>query len=248
MGVLEHPDLPEPADGSVLWRYLDVAKYLDLLHRRALWLSRVDCFGDPFEGHYSIAALEAVRLLWDERDLGSDVTFLPEEGVMSESILRQMAAFIRRTSYVNCWHMSEGESAALWSQYADGHGIAIVSSPERIRRSLQGETRALYLGVVEYVDFDTASWDGSNVLTNLLRKRLSFRHEEEVRLINLRPSEERSGPSPVGLHASVDLVELIDRVVVAPTAPAWYLEVVEEISRRFDLNCVVTQSRLAERP
>lgn len=45
-----HPNLVKPEPSAKLWRYTDFAKFLFLLERRALWFSRLDTLGDPYEG------------------------------------------------------------------------------------------------------------------------------------------------------------------------------------------------------
>ena len=48
---LEHPCFPQPEDDSVrIWRYLDLAKFIWLLEKQQLYLSRLDSLNDPFEG------------------------------------------------------------------------------------------------------------------------------------------------------------------------------------------------------
>jgi hypothetical protein len=36
-----------------LWRYMDLAKFVWMLQRRALYFCRLDALGDPYEGHYT---------------------------------------------------------------------------------------------------------------------------------------------------------------------------------------------------
>ena len=52
----QHKSFPQPPDPSIsVWRYMDLAKLMWLLQRRALYFSRLDKLGDPFEGHYTKA-------------------------------------------------------------------------------------------------------------------------------------------------------------------------------------------------
>ena len=44
-------ELP-PAE-AILWRYIDMTKFLSLLHSKALFFVRSDKLGDPFEGSFS---------------------------------------------------------------------------------------------------------------------------------------------------------------------------------------------------
>jgi hypothetical protein len=50
-------DEPSPSDS--LWRYLDLAKYISLLHHPALYFYRADKFSDPFEGAMGDKAMKS---------------------------------------------------------------------------------------------------------------------------------------------------------------------------------------------
>ena len=57
-----HPRLPDTDDpDTVLWRYVDVYKWLDLLQTSELHLTRVDQMEDPWEGSYSEASIATHR-------------------------------------------------------------------------------------------------------------------------------------------------------------------------------------------
>ena len=49
-GLSATSELRYPGDDAVLWRYMDFAKFVDLLVSRTLWFSRVDRLGDSREG------------------------------------------------------------------------------------------------------------------------------------------------------------------------------------------------------
>jgi len=58
----EHPCIEKPTDENAkIWRYLDFAKFMSLLHRQALFFCRADKLSDPFEGSFSKANLELRR-------------------------------------------------------------------------------------------------------------------------------------------------------------------------------------------
>jgi len=77
-----------------IWRYMDLSKLLSLLDTRALFFCRVDRLGDPFEATTPRA---------------SPVTRLPE-----------FDRYRRENAVVNCWHVNEHESAAMWRLYLSG--------------------------------------------------------------------------------------------------------------------------------
>lgn len=245
MPVEPHPAVTPPADDAVLWRYMNLAKYLDLLQRAALWLARADQLGDPFEGHFTDAAVKASRTLWEAENLDPDI-LSRDDGTVSPTALRRIGQIASQVSLINCWHNNAYESAALWSQYADTHGLAIVSTTKRLQQALEKSDKKLALSCVRYIDFDTEVDQAPvNLVRNITQKRRSFEHEHEVRLIFMQGGSDNP---PMGMHAEVDLDTLIERVVVSPYAAEWYREVVTNVSRHYGIQCEVATSRLAERP
>jgi hypothetical protein len=81
-----------------------------------------------------------------------------------------------------------------------------------------------------------------------LHKRRSFAHEQELRalvwlLVNL-DTDTKVAP-PEGVSVRVDLVQLIRKVYVSPSAGAWYVDVVTALLEKFGYAAMpVTQSRL----
>jgi hypothetical protein len=115
---LDHPVVAPPDDPrATLWRYMDFTKFVDLLARRALWFSRADLLGDPWEGTYTRANLKK-RL--------AQIGAVAEP---SDEVLRRNLIATERSIYVNCWHMNEGESAAMWKLYLSAReGVAVQST------------------------------------------------------------------------------------------------------------------------
>jgi hypothetical protein len=86
--------------------------------------------------------------------------------------------------FVNSWHMSEGESLAMWKLYdPSGQGIAVVSTFERLRKSLESAPETVHIGCVAYVDYQTEEkWLG-NLLDPVIHKHRAFSHESEIRAV-----------------------------------------------------------------
>jgi hypothetical protein len=102
----EHPvfDPPEDRDASI-WRYVDFTKLVSFLERRRLFFARTDTFSDEFEGSTSRFNIEARPRLYAE---------IPPEQLAS---IAQTTAEFRRWTFINCWNLSEHESAAFWGLY-----------------------------------------------------------------------------------------------------------------------------------
>ena len=54
--------LPEDPD-TIVWKYLDLSKFLDLLLSKKLFMSRSDKFEDQYEGTFSEPTFEEIKKL-----------------------------------------------------------------------------------------------------------------------------------------------------------------------------------------
>lgn len=237
----EHPFFlrPENPDATI-WRYLNFTKFVALLASRALWFSRADLLGDRFEG--SLAAANVI-----ERGDSSDAApFGPD---------------FLRVVYVNCWHLAEHESAAMWSQYSGSEGVAICSTYRRLTAALNGPLNEIvFVGRVQYLDYAAELVPADNAFGPFLTKRQSFEHEQELRAMfmsALPPLVINSGSGATrvmtqepleGIEVPVDLNALVAAVRVVPDAPTWFIDLVGDVMRRFDLDLVVQRSSLDGEP
>jgi hypothetical protein len=108
-------------DDTVLWRYLSLARFMDLLEHRALWFSRMDQFEDPLEGIFTDAELEQMASLSVSSALPI-LGFSRAAGTVkgdTQSFLR-IIAMIRVSHFVSCWREGPHESMAMWDIYGKG--------------------------------------------------------------------------------------------------------------------------------
>jgi hypothetical protein len=226
------PHLDQPADDALMWRYVDFTKYVAMLADRCLALTRLDRLGDPFEGAYPRRQAAAA----------------PADG---EAYARfDPCVDLRRYVYVSCWYVNPHESAAMWRVYAGPDGLAVRSTPGRLRDALRGETRPLSAGCVRYLDYNEETMPGEQGLMPFLCKRRSFEFEREYRILHYdEPAHDGCRPDPppaVGMAA--DLAVLVRDVVVSPTAGDWLVGLVRTVSQRFGLDVPVTRSDLDRGP
>jgi hypothetical protein len=247
-GESNHPVFKAPNNPNIkVWRYMDFSKYVSLLDSGALYFSRADMLGDPYEG----ATSHINRVMWPMVYEGK-IPIPTLEGVSSYH------EFERQWTLINCWHMNDHESDAMWKLYARTcDAVAIQSTYIRLHNELPAGT---FVGVVEYMDYGTEWMREDNSLHRYMRKRESFEHERELRaLIQHLPSapEPRGSaaqilirqPNPErGRFIPVRLPELLEKVYVAPTAPVWFRELVLHITAKYGLNLPVEQSSLHRPP
>lgn len=235
----DHPHLTSPSDDAVIWRYMDLAKFLALLERRALFFARMTALRDPFEGHLTRAAVERMRAM-PAAHPESDRKRLSE--IIEHNLA--MASASPEILCVSCWHENRVESAAMWELYVpSGQGIAVRSTFSRFKESFTSSKPEVWAGLVRYVDYESFDVDSSNLFNSGMLKRLSFEHEREFRGFVLDENF-----SSVGVPVSVDVGVLVESVFVSPTAPAWYADLVGEIATRYDLTAPVVQSDLFRHP
>lgn len=202
MPFKRHPIfVPAPSEDAKLWRYMSLPKFLSLLQTKSLFLCNLEVMArsDPFEGALpssrfkhrnweTIADLpDSVRgrlpgfLRKDESDLEIGFQRLKD---LAESRIRQAYAY-RRSYFINCWHLNEHESSAMWDVYSRrNEGIAIVSTESNFMAAFENIDHDVMGGIVSYGNYDDKDFeiDESNGLTPIVHKRNSFSYEREYRL------------------------------------------------------------------
>ena len=116
-----------------VWRYLRFSRFVWLLQKKQLWLSRADLLGDPWE----------ITLTGDQLDhviSHAPITTLPLPKIKPETAMERAKRIIplwRREMFVNCWSNSDQESHALWRVYCDSpEGVAIQTTLTKLQASV----------------------------------------------------------------------------------------------------------------
>lgn len=243
-------------DNEVVWRYMDLAKFLAILNQGGLYFPRAEHLEDSFEGAYGLMRKESE---WDNYyldffrkavitpPLGVSMPSLSKEKVEEEArrLLKSIKSSSKevRNSLVSCWHRSEIESEALWRLYCPPPvpGIAIRTTVDQLWNICRHENHAI-VGRVHYMDFRRSFASIQN--ERIFQKRISLSHEKEVRVVlrnDLR--------NPVdGKVLKCDLKSLVSEVVISPFAPSWLLGVVSSSIEKFGYSFNLKQSELLEQP
>ena len=216
---------------------MDFTKLVSLIDSRRLFFARADQLGDPFEGSWP-------KINVDTR---KNLSHVPEEQrQLFETAYNNLSGFIKelpKYNAINCWHMNEHESAAMWKLYLKSdEGIAVQSTYQSLRDCIVDDER-VFLGAVTYIDYDKDIIDGQNLLTPFIYKRKSFEHEREVRGVVAKFHE-----IPGGIPIRVDLERLIKKIYIAPSAPHWFADLVQAFIHRYNYAFEVVHSKLDEQP
>ena len=239
----EHEAFTPPSSDAILWRYMDFTKFVSLLEKQALFFPRADKLGDPFEGSVT-KVNEAVRpILYKDK--------VTEDALLG---LSQFMKELPRFMLINCWHGNAHESEAMWRIYArETDGLAIKTDFNSFKNSFTC-SEEIYIGSVNYVDYDSHFIPEGILFYPYLHKRKSFEHEREIRAIvwemptNAHSFDWTRDICDIGKYYKVDLSLLIQEVVVAPFAPDWFLELVKSVTVHYNFEFPVVKSTLVDNP
>jgi hypothetical protein len=239
-----------------LWRYMSLDKFVDLLSTQELFFTPLASFADtdPYEGYLPKVALDAhasinknivAQIENAHKQLADNLqkrgrTLSDEEQQTLEtqlenlrsSLCRIMPA-IAKTIMVNCWHVNEDESEAMWRLYSEnGKAVAIETTLAALSQSieLKESSRVVYIYPVKYLDFFDSNLEPRDCVVEghlaPLLKRRSYQHEREVRaFIAKMAPDPRTGADvsfwkPESVRVPIDLQTLVKAVHISPYATA----------------------------
>ena len=246
---------PESGD-TVVWRYLDFTKFIALLNSSELFFSRADFFNDPLEG--SLTKPTVVRFNELFKSHSSDAARKDFAGALES---------FRGIIGINCWHMNNSESDAMWQLYLkNNEGIAIRSTFSKLKNSIKDTRYDVSASCVQYVDYDQHSFPieitetgfNFNFYDLYITKRRSFSHEKELRLITTTKKDTYTGRIYKDMHKGselngglgirIDLKILIESIYISPTSPGWFKKLIEDTIVKFNYDFSIKDSTLRQEP
>jgi hypothetical protein len=218
--------LPED-NNTIVWKYLDLSKFLDMLLSQQLFMSRSDKFEDQYEGTFSEPTFEEIKKI-----AANKPEFLDYYKSHREKVV------------ISSWHINEYESFAMWQIFTkNNEGLAIQSTIGRLKEALQPENRAeQYIGNVNYIDYKKEYIPFDNAFFPFLFKRKSFQYEREVRIITDVSSHNISVNE--GIKINVDLNQLIEKIYIHPKSENWYKKLVIELVSKLNFDIEIEKSDL----
>lgn len=218
--------LPEDPD-TIVWKYLDLSKFLDLLLSQKLFMSRSDKFEDQYEGTFSEPTFEEIKKL-----AINNPDFLDYYKTHREKVA------------ISSWHINEYESFAMWQIFTqNSEGLAIQSTIGRLQKALEPEKNLKqYIGQVNYIDYKKEYIPFDDLFFPFLFKRKSFQYEREVRIIS-DTSDTKININD-GIKINVDISQLIDKIYIHPKSENWYKNLVIELVSKLGFDIEIEKSDL----
>jgi hypothetical protein len=223
-----NPNIKLPQDpDTIVWKYLDLSKFLDLLLSQKLFMSRSDKFEDQYEGTFSEPTFEEIKKLST-----NNPDFLNYYKTHREKVA------------ISSWHINEYESFAMWQIFTqNSEGLAIQSTVKRLQDALVPENNyKQYIGEVNYIDYKKEYIPFDDLFFPFLFKRKSFQYEREVRIItdvadnNIRLND--------GLKINVDISQLIEKIYIHPKSENWYKNLVIQLVKQLGFDFEIEKSDL----
>lgn len=184
------------------------------------------------------------------------------QALQSESLLKFRAGFrpiletVFKSTLVNCWYDSSHESEAMWKLYSEQQkGIAIRTTVRNVTHAfaasppLSGK-RLMRMGRVRYIDYADPNLQINDCIVggqiSPLLKRISYAHENEVRLYTMADVTPQNIETfkASGCSLAVNLNSLIQEVYVSPYADSLFGMAVDAVVEAFGLKCPVRKSSL----
>ncbi len=215
--IKELDKLFAPDPSVIIWKYMDLPKFLSLLQFKVLHFTKANKFKDVFEGKIPEIFLNA----------------FPADIKQSHLKMHNTFDQYKNETFINCWSALDGESYALWQIYGNNYGVAIQTTVGKLLNALNCSQAKLCK--VKYINRENKNGEmdipylkeenGGLRRNFFVFKPLAYEYESEVRIIVIgRPDEDHK-------EISVDLDNLVESVYVSPFEQQWFGALVEKIVR-----------------
>ncbi len=247
MPFATHEHLEVPPGNAIIWRYMGLDKFLDLITNSRLFFTNVQNLTDKYETSLPANLARKRGELVEKERTGELVEAQP-------STFEQTYRAIRETTLVNCWSLGRNESYALWKVYLRGAraGVAIRTSISNLREAItkggELDNLEIYIGKVQYTDFMPEKYISEYNLVTI--KRVFYEYEQELRLFILRPPYPEPATPPVynptlGRYVKIDVSSLVEKLYLSPFMGAWFKDAIVKILEKVQPE--QAEPKLAER-
>lgn len=259
-----------------LYKYMDLEKFLSLIIRSEICFCNQSGLKniDPYEGAMTKSELlqEAIvkNIMKDIKQSARFKKINIKNGDTHLSIDKdefdKYRIYNDSIYYIDCWHINENESLAMWKVFSNNkNSIAINTTKEKLINSIINDNKDIYLKEVEYDNLFSDEAEFSNpiktiqlvnnetlhiesgdqfswsVETGLLRKAKYYEYEKELRLYFKDKDN-----AELTKFIKMDLSNMIDEIIISPNCDEWFLTILNDILKKYDLNIKVKFSDIRQ--
>jgi len=234
---MRHHSILEPDRDLVVWRYMPLNRFEDLITTNEIHLSRLDQFRDAHEGY--VPTREAVPSL-------------------VEVAAQRHAWAWRHVTFASCWHIFPHENALMWPSYGGASDGVVIRSTAGKLADIATLLPNSYVAAVNYKPWPNPVPPGE--LRELpTRKRPEFAAEAELRIIQEDidlliiddfPQLGVIPPThwPISKMLSFAGLPLIDEIRCNPSAPSAFSDRVAGLVSAANIDTPVSDSSLTPAP
>jgi len=230
--IVKNKSLEIPHGNTVIWRYVGLDKFLDLLVSQELFFSNAAKMSDKYEG--LIPKRNQDYLLKSIKNNGLSLEAAEHE----RQIRLKEIHSLKELTLLNCWTISQSESYALWKIYLGGSksGVAIRTTVSKLERAIKKGNNSfideIFISKVKYTNF--IKNEPENRFNIITTKNKFYDYEKELRLFIFHYPHSEDGIKPpydisIGRRLKVDLNELIDQIYLSPFVGKWFDNTLMEI-------------------
>jgi len=224
--IKKNEHIERPHGNTVIWRYLGLDKFLDLLVTDEIFFTNAAKMTDRYEGTVPKRNRNyIIKQLTKQTDF-----FTPEEAEVEAGYKVESINSFKKLTLLNCWTISQHESYALWKIYLGGAkaGVAIKTTISKLEKAIiKGADPIdddIYIGKVNYTDY--IKDEPENRFKIITTKNTFYNYENELRLFIFHyPKSEGGTDVPydirIGRRLKVDLNEMIDSIYLSPFSGRW---------------------------
>ena len=216
-----------PVRETTIWRYMSYARFEQMMRDNYIYLARLDQFSDFNEGTLTKAMRRRNQADMEKQGATKNIA----------EVIPWFHQFLNHKYwYASCWNGDETQANLLWRSYGipkyddkDQFKVAVKSTIGRLIDSIAH--RDLYLGKVNYLDFDNddpfLGSDGIDSGSLVFIKQREYKGENEIRLAFQDIGSMQGGilanlpETRKGMAIPVDLGVLLDEVYIEAFPVDW---------------------------
>ena len=219
-----------------LWRYMNLSKFVSLIEKNALWLARADTLRDKHEGRFPDEMRKTIEKAYEE--FGDDDTSVVKDA-------DDFQDYLRKNTFLSCWHRNFDENMVMWEIYGrDNNALAIQTTVEAMKNSVDPSKLSGHSLILKNVTYQRAD-EISGVLKYeecFFIKRPHFSFEKEVRIsLDTYSRYSPSKKTPYGHELSVNINGLIEKILIHPDSPDWFMDVINSITKKYKVHAPVVR-------
>ncbi len=226
----KHKSVITPDRDLIIWRYMDLWKFLDIVDNKKLYLARADTFEDTFEGR---VANRRVCDLDDNHPL--------------KNIDDYSEFALKKQTYISCWTCNEDEDYALWKIYSNYKlAVAIKTTVGKLVDSILDEKSIQRIGCVKYINHNSGYIFRGNTYQLFFEKRKYFSFEHEIRVLTelMFENYDELLKLPLGTSINIKPEILINEIYLAPLADLSFKKLIDLKLKELNLKIPVKFSEI----